>query len=197
MRSGFTIIEVLVALLAASIISLMSFEYLSNVVNLETKVKIKISKDREELNAGNILRLDLLQSIPFLFKDDVGRKVSTPFFGNQNDTLMSFVSLSTSDNTKDKSKLRRINYYIEKDNLVRQTTLPNNHEVVLSERILLKDINDYKILFGENLSLLDEKWPNNQTSNSNIKQNINYPKLIVFSYSIEQEERVLILSTYK
>ena len=48
MRSGFTIIEVLVALLAASIISLMSFEYLSNVVNLETKVKIKISKDRDE-----------------------------------------------------------------------------------------------------------------------------------------------------
>ena len=43
MRSGFTIIEVLVALLAASIIALMSFEYLSNVVNLETKVKIKIS----------------------------------------------------------------------------------------------------------------------------------------------------------
>ena len=30
----------------------------------------------------------------------------------------------------------------------------------------------------------------------NIKQNISYPKLIVFSYSIEQEERVLILSTY-
>ena len=96
MRSGFTIIEVLVALLAASIIALMSFEYLSNVVNLETKVKIKISKDRDELNTGNIIRLDLLQSIPFLFKDEAGRKVSTPFFGNQNNTLMSFVSLSTS-----------------------------------------------------------------------------------------------------
>ena len=162
MRGGFTIIEVLVALLAASIIALMSFEYLSNVVNLETKVKIKISKDRDELNTGNIIRLDLLQSIPFLFKDEAGRKVSTPFFGNQNNTLMSFVSLSTSDNTKDKSKLRRVNYYVENDNLVRQTTLPNN-----------------------------------QTSNSNIKQNISYPKLIVFSYSIEQEERVLILSTYK
>ena len=87
MRSGFTIIEVLVALLAASIIALMSFEYLSNVVNLETKVKIKISKDRDELNTGNIIRLDLLQSIPFLFKDEAGRKVSTPFFGNQNNTL--------------------------------------------------------------------------------------------------------------
>ena len=47
------------------------------------------------------------------------------------------------------------------------------------------------------LNLLDEKWPNNQISNSNVKQNKSYPKLIVFSYSIEQEERVLILSTYK
>ena len=72
MRRGFTIIEVLVALLAASIIALMSFEYLSNVVNLETKLKIKISKDRDELNTGNIIRLDLLQSIPFLFKDEAG-----------------------------------------------------------------------------------------------------------------------------
>ena len=197
MRSGFTIIEVLVALLAASIIALMSFEYLSNVVNLEKKVKIKISKDRDELNAGNIIRLDLLQSIPFLFKDEAGRKVSTPFFGNQNNTLMSFVSLSTSDNAKDKSKLRRVNYYIENDNLVRQTSLPNNKAVVLSKRVLLKDIKNYQILFGEDLSLLDEKWPNNQISNSNDKQNKSYPKLIVFSYSIEQEERVLILSTYK
>ena len=57
MRGGFTIIEVLVALLAASIIALMSFEYLSNVVNLETKVKIKISKDRDELNTGNIIQI--------------------------------------------------------------------------------------------------------------------------------------------
>ena len=72
MRGGFTIIEVLVALLAASIIALMSFEYLSNVVNLETKVKIKISKDRDELNTGNIIRLDLLHSSPFFFKDEAG-----------------------------------------------------------------------------------------------------------------------------
>ena len=110
---------------------------------------------------------------------------------------MSFVSLSTSDNTKDKSKLRRVNYYVENDNLVRQTTLPNNQAVVLSKRILLKDIDNYQILFGEDLNLLDEKWPNNQISDSNAKQNESYPKLIVFSYSIEQEERVLILSTYK
>ena len=110
---------------------------------------------------------------------------------------MSFVSLSTSDNTKDKSKLRRVNYYIENDNLVRQTTLPNNQAVILSERILLKDIDNYQILFGKDLSLLDEKWPNNQISDSSIKQNNKYPKLIIFSYSIEQEERVLILSTYK
>ena len=79
------------------------------------------------------------------------------FFGNQNNTLMSFVSLSTSDNTKDKSKLRRVNYYVENDNLIRQTTLPNNHAVVLSKRILLKDIDNYQILFGEDLNLLDEK----------------------------------------
>ena len=79
---------------------------------------------------------------------------------------MSFVSLSTSDNAKDKSKLRRVNYYIENDKLVRQTTLPNNQAVVLSERILLKDIDNYQILFGEDLNLLEEKWPNNQISDS-------------------------------
>ena len=73
---------------------------------------------------------------------------------------MSFVSLSTSDNTKDKSKLRRVNYYIENDKLVRQTTLPNNQAVVLSKRILLKDIDNYQILFGEDLTFLNRLMRN-------------------------------------
>ena len=38
LKSGFTLIEILVALLAASIISVMSFEFLSNTVFLKENV---------------------------------------------------------------------------------------------------------------------------------------------------------------
>ena len=67
-KQGFTLIEILIALLAASIISIMSFDYLSNSVFLKERVEQNINLNNKHFNAINILRLDLMQSCIFHLK---------------------------------------------------------------------------------------------------------------------------------
>ena len=47
-KNGFTLIEVLIALLAAAIITIMSFEFLSNTVFLKERVENSIKSDSVE-----------------------------------------------------------------------------------------------------------------------------------------------------
>ena len=78
-KQGFTLIEILIALLAASIISIMSFDYLSNSVFLKERVEQNINLNNKHFNAINILRLDLMQSVPFQMKDTTGRDLNVSF----------------------------------------------------------------------------------------------------------------------
>ena len=77
-----TLIEILVALLAASIISIMSFEFLSNSVFLKERVDANIKRDSDHMNTINTIRLDLMQAVPFDMKDQNGRELKVSFVGN-------------------------------------------------------------------------------------------------------------------
>ena len=142
LTKGFTLIEILVALLAASIISIMSFEFLSNSVFLKERVDSNIERDSEHINTINTIRLDLMQAVPFNMKDQNGRNLELSFIGNSSNRLMTFVSLSTSDHLRSVSKLRRIIYLYEDNQLIRITTLSNKEQVETSRKILIKNINN-------------------------------------------------------
>ena len=81
-KKGFTLIEILVALLVASLISIMSFQFLSNSVFLKDRVNESMNNDSNHMNAINIIRLDLLQAVPFIMKDTNGRDLNMSFIGN-------------------------------------------------------------------------------------------------------------------
>ena len=92
-KQGFTLIEILIALLAASIISIMSFDYLSNSVFLKERVEQNINLNNKHFNAINILRLDLMQSVPFQMKDTTGRDLNVSFIGGKDDQILKFITL--------------------------------------------------------------------------------------------------------
>ena len=69
MKSGFTIIEILVALLSVTLISLFSYQYLSNTSLVKDRLEKFISEDTKKNNAVNFMRIDLIQSIHFFMKD--------------------------------------------------------------------------------------------------------------------------------
>ena len=97
LKSGFTLIEILVALLAASIISIISFEFLSNTVFLKENVNKNIKADSDHMNAINTIRFDLLQTVPFKMKDQDGRYINETFIGKPSVRIMSFITLNSCD----------------------------------------------------------------------------------------------------
>ena len=189
---GFTLIEILVALLAASIISIMSFEFLSNSVFLKERVDANIKKDSDHMNTINTIRLDLMQAVPFDMKDQNGRELKVSFVGNSLDRVMTFVSLSTSDHLQTTSKLRRVIYLYEDNQLIRVTTLSNKEQVEISRKTLIKNVENLEIRFGEELDEAEIDWPNLK-HNSNIK----FPKYIFLTYEIENSIYRQVFSTFR
>ena len=69
MNKGFTLLEVLIALLVAALISIMSFDFLSNTIFLKDRVDTSIESDSQHSKAIHTLRLDFIQAVPFKMKD--------------------------------------------------------------------------------------------------------------------------------
>ena len=192
LKSGFTLIEILVALLAASIISIMSFEFLSNTVFLKENVDKNIKEDSNHMNAINTIRFDLLQTVSFKMKDQNGRYMNESFIGRPSEKIMTFVTLNSGDYLQKNSKLRRVIYLYEDNQLIRITTLSNKEQKETSNKVLLKNINNLQISYGMELDDNDDVWPNFKYTSSH-----EFPRYIVLNYEIDDMKYKQIFSTFK
>ena len=190
-KQGFTLIEILIALLAASIISIMSFDYLSNSVFLKERVEQSISLNNKHFNAINILRLDLMQSVPFQMKDTTGRDLNISFIGGKDDQVLKFITLNSSDISNSYSKLRRVTYTYKDNALSRQTTLANKEDKILSNRILLENISNLEFKYGVDPDRLTSEWPNLQL-NSDVAK----PSYILMEYTLGNNKYTQLFSTF-
>ena len=190
-KQGFTLIEILIALLAASIISIMSFDYLSNSVFLKERVEQNINLNNKHFNAINILRLDLMQSVPFQMKDTTGRDLNVSFIGGKDDQILKFITLNSSDTSNSYSKLRRVTYIYKDNTLSRQTTLVNKEDKILSNRLLLEDIDNLEFKYGQEPENLTNEWPN-----TNFAENINAPEYILMEYTLGNNKYKQLFSTF-
>ena len=183
MKNGFTLLEVLIALLAAALISIMSFEFLSNTVFLKERIDKSIVNDSKHSKAIHLMRLDMMQAVPFKLKDQNFNNLNNVFIGSNNERILTFVALTTSDTGILSSKLRRIIYRYNNNNLIRTTTLANNENVVLSEEILLSEIENLEIYFGDSLDDLVEIYPG-----LNIVENNIFPEFVILNYRINDKK---------
>ena len=192
MKNGFTLIEVLIALLAAALISIMSFDFLSNTVFLKDRIDNSISEDSKHSKAIHLMRLDMMQAVPFKLKDQNFNNLNNVFIGSNNERILTFVALTTSDTGILSSKLRRIIYRYNNNNLIRTTTLANNENIVLSEEILLSEIENLEIYFGDSLDDLVEIYPG-----LNIVENNIFPEFVILNYRINDKKYNQIMGFFR
>lgn len=191
MKKGFTIIEILVALLSISIISLFSFEYLANTVRIKDSLSNQSTIQQKYMNAINIMRLDLMQLVRVPIKDVNGRQTNAVFFGSNDKEIMSFVAFIGSSEDFNESKLRRIEYRYENNNLYRSTSPSNRPSKKLSNELLYQNIDGLKISFREDLDDNYNQWPNNNNSIDAV------PRYVVLELTIDGTERTIILSSFQ
>jgi len=192
MKNGFTLLEVLIALLAAALISIMSFDFLSNTVFLKDRIDNSISEDSKHSKAIHLMRLDMMQAVPFKLKDQNFNNLNNVFIGSNNERILTFVALTTSDTAILSSKLRRIIYRYNNNNLIRTTTLANNENIVLSEEILLSEIENLEIYFGDSLDDLVEIYPG-----LNIVENNIFPEFVILNYRINDKKYNQIMGFFR
>ena len=77
--------------------------------------------------------------------------------------------------------MRRIIYRVKDRNLVRTTTLANNENVVLSEEILLSNIDKFQIYFGDSLDDMTDIYPG-----ISVAENLSFPQFVVLNYEINE-----------
>ena len=192
MKSGFTLLEVLIALLAAALISIMSFDFLANTIFLKERIDNSISNDSKHSKAIHLMRLDMIQAVPFKLKDQNYNNLNNVFIGSNEERILTFVSLSSSDISITNSKLRRIIYRVKDRNLVRTTTLANNENVVLSEEILLSNIDKFQIYFGDSLDDMTDIYPG-----ISVAENSSFPQFVVLNYEINERAFSQIMGFFR
>jgi len=192
MKSGFTLLEVLIALLAAALISIMSFDFLANTIFLKERIDNSISNDSKHSKAIHLMRLDMIQAVPFKLKDQNYNNLNNVFIGSNEERILTFVSLSSSDISITNSKLRRIIYRVKDRNLVRTTTLANNENVVLSEEILLSNIDKFQIYFGDSLDDMTDIYPG-----ISVAENSSFPQFVVLNYEINERVYSQIMGFFR
>lgn len=190
-KSGFSLIEILVALLAGALVSLMSYEYFKDTSAIKNKITAKIDLDASQMIAINTLRLDLMQSVSYQMKDMNGRKTNSVFLGNSGENIMKFVAITTNDHSNKFSNLRRVIYQLKNNSLVRTTTLANNENLIIDKRILLSDLSNVDITFGNTLNQNFLQWPSSANTVST------YPKFIFLRFEHNDQESTLILSNFR
>jgi type II secretion system protein J len=190
-KSGFSLIEILVALLAGALVSLMSYEYFKDTSAIKNKITAKIDLDASQMIAINTLRLDLMQSVSYQMKDMNGRITNSVFMGNSGENIMKFVAMTTNDHSNKFSNLRRVIYQLKNNSLVRTTTLANNENLIIDKRILLSDLSNIDITFGNTLNQNFLQWPSSANTVST------YPKFIFLRFEHNDQESTLILSNFR
>ena len=82
--------------------------------------------------------------------------------------------------------------YIYKDNtLSRQTTLVNKEDKILSNRLLLEDIDNLEFKYGQEPENLTNEWPN-----TNSTENMNAPEYILMEYTLGNNKYTQLFSTF-
>ena len=168
----------------------MSFDYLSNSVFLKERVEQNINLNNKHFNAINILRLDLMQSVPFQMKDTTGRDLNVSFIGGKDDQILKFITLNSSDTSNSYSKLRRVTYTYKDNTLSRQTTLANKEDKILSNRLLLEGIDNLEFKYGQEPEDLTNEWPNIDSNENNA------PQYILMEYTLGNNKYTQLFSTF-
>ncbi len=178
--SGFTLVEVLVALFIFATVSVMAFGGLSAV--LKTRNAIEENADRmAELQKGmRILQRDIEQAISRPVRDEFG-EVSYGLSGNSMEGILKLTRTGRINPLKLKrSSLQRLHYALDEDAFVRTTwvILDGATEETRRDLDLFSDVKDFNLRFLSADGEWSESWPADESGAGDIGGDPGPPKAV-------------------
>ena len=160
-RSGFTLIELVVAIAIFSVMAVFAYQGLRNFIAMRAKIEAHEGTFIELVTAFNLLEQDFASALPRPVRDELGAAVAavngsggpTPTFALTCQSAWAPLKEAGSD-------LRRVEYRLDHDTLIRRTwaVLDRLPDSKYTERALLRGLARIELQYFDTIQWVDA-WP--------------------------------------
>ncbi|WP_067583386.1 type II secretion system minor pseudopilin GspJ [Endozoicomonas ascidiicola] len=179
-HNGFTLLELMIAILLFSMISTASFKLFSSV-NAAQQSTQQTLKDLTALKRARILlQQDLLQLAARPVRDEFGDHLPAIQGGRDNDYLLEFTRAGWQNPLLDKrSRLQRIAYGLERNQLVRYywPVLDRAQDSSPVRQVLITDVTDITLRFMGPEKRWQNSWPVSEPETKSGEQTLRWQLL--------------------
>ena len=184
LRSGFTLIEVLIAIIIMTVIAVISTNILQSSLSSREFTNQSLEKIKKINLASNLVRRDFRQSVNVPMKDLYGQPLKATFLSPEGSKRIIFTVL-VNRYSEETSGVRRVEYLFNENSFIRRQYFAGNpySSSDYSESVLFKDIDDVKISFSDGSKWVNS-WPLDELTQRSIPRLIQI-KLMQKNKSIE------------
>jgi len=184
LRSGFTLIEVLIAIIIMTVIAVISTNILQSSLSSREFTNQSLERIKKINLASNLVRRDFRQSVNVPMKDLYGQPLKATFLSPEGSKRIIFTVL-VNRYSEETSGVRRVEYLFNENSFIRRQYFAGNpySSSDYSESVLFEDIDDVKISFSDGIKWVNS-WPLDELTQRSIPRLIQI-KLMQKNKSIE------------
>ncbi len=159
LRSGFTLIEVLIAIIIMTVIAVISTNILQSSLSSREFTNQSLERIKKINLASNLVRRDFRQSVNVPMKDLYGQPLKATFLSPEGSKRIIFTVL-VNRYSEETSGVRRVEYLFNENSFIRRQYFAGNpySSSDYSESVLFEDIDDVKISFSDGIKWVNS-WP--------------------------------------
>lgn len=159
LRSGFTLIEVLIAIIIMTVIAVISTNILQSSLSSREFTNQSLERIKKINLASNLVRRDFRQSVNVPMKDLYGQPLKATFLSPEGSKRIIFTVL-VNRYSEETSGVRRVEYLFNESSFIRRQYFAGNpySSSDYSESVLFEDIDDVKISFSDGIKWVNS-WP--------------------------------------
>lgn len=165
--NGFTLVEMMVALLIFSILSVAGVVLLRGAVNSSEVTAENLGEMAEMQRFVSLIEADLSQAMPRTFRNQDGDRLAA-FFGEENEQSSSFLSFTSGGqsniNDAARSNINRIEYRFENRNITRLHYKMTDGGVISEPAELLSGIGSLELRYRDKRGVWLNDWQTERLS---------------------------------
>tara|TARA_R110000772_G_scaffold224341_1_gene334935 strand:- start:1679 stop:2371 length:693 start_codon:yes stop_codon:yes gene_type:complete len=166
-QSGFTLVEMMVALFIFSLLSVAGVALLRGAVNSNEVTDAKLGDMAKMQRLVSLMESDLSQALPRSYRDESGDRVAAFISetGNSERGLLAFTRGGQSNlNNKPRSNMQRVSYQLNDDRLERFQYESTDGGSISEPALLLDGISDLELRFRDKRGQWVRNWQTERLS---------------------------------
>lgn len=186
---GFTLIEILVALLIFAIMGVLAAMSLRSMIRTHSMLKKSDASLTQLQIAMTLMRRDIVQVIDRPIIDSDGTAEAAFIGSGSNQIVFTRTGLQNPLNISMQSNMQRVGYVLEGDKLIRLTwnVLDQPPRAEPEKQVLLNHVQSLQWQFLTDKNQLVSSWPPAQGSNLKMQNQSSLPKVVEMVMQIENQ----------